>query len=187
MKIYIFPALTIRSRHVKGINNWCSSLEGSSSYGLWNPDRKSESCSNAKLIQTKRNDAAEVTGMERPRGQEVSNLPPALSSSALCGRGEALFEGDSCCGTQKLPKAEWVGTSFHSGKEISVQWPSLHMAVSDFVGHLEVRGKVGMPTRKAQMWFPPSYPLGAGSRHTEVEVTQTEVLGTCPLQMPLLC
>lgn len=83
MKIYIFPAFNIRSMHVKGINNWCSSLEGSSSYGLWNPDRKRESCSNAKLIQTERNDAAEVTGMERPRGREVSNLPPARLPSSL--------------------------------------------------------------------------------------------------------
>ena len=53
MKIYILPALTVRCRHVKGINNWFSSPEGSSSYMLWNPDKKCELCSNAKLIQTK--------------------------------------------------------------------------------------------------------------------------------------
>lgn len=53
MKIDIRPALTVRGRHVKDINNQCSSLEGSSSYMLWNPDRKQESGSKAKLIQTK--------------------------------------------------------------------------------------------------------------------------------------
>lgn len=53
MKICIFPAFTIRRRRVKGINSWCSSEEGSSSYMLWNPDRNRESCCNAKLIQTK--------------------------------------------------------------------------------------------------------------------------------------
>lgn len=114
MKIYIFPALTIRSRHVKGINNWCSSLEGSSSYGLWNPDRKCESCSNAKLIQTERKDVAQVTGVERPTGgwRCLTCLLP-LSSPALCGRREAFFEEDGCCGTWKLPKVEWVDTPFH--------------------------------------------------------------------------
>lgn len=85
-----------------------SSLEGSSSYVLWAPDRKWESRSKAKLIQTKWNDAVEVSGMEGPRGREVvSHLLP-LSSPALCGAGEVLFEEDGCCGNQELPKAEWV-------------------------------------------------------------------------------
>lgn len=186
MKIYIFPALTIRSRHVKGINNWCSSLEGSSSYGLWNPDRKHESCSNAKLIQTDRNDAAEVTGMERPRGQEVSNLPPALSPHLSVGEEKLCLKGTVVVGPGSYQKQSELAHPFILGRK-SLQWPSLHMAVSNFVGPLEIRGKVGMHTLKAQMWFPPSYPLGAGSRHTEVGVTQTEVIGNCPWQMPLFC
>ena len=65
-----------------------------------------------------------------------------------------------------------------------MQWPRLHMAVSNFVRPLEIHGKVAMHTLKAQIWFLPSYPLGAGSRYTEEGVTQTEVIGTCPGQMP---
>lgn len=48
------------------------------------------------------------------------------------------------------------------------------MAVSDFLAHLEIRGKLVVHILKAQMWFLPFYPLGAGSRQAEVEVTQTE-------------
>lgn len=102
MKIYIFPALTIRSRHVKGINNWCSSLEGSSG----NPDRKYESCNNAELIQTERNDAAKVTGMERPRGREVSNLPPALSPQLSVGEERLCLKGTVIVGPGSYKKAE---------------------------------------------------------------------------------
>lgn len=111
MKICIFSAFTIRRRRVKSINSWCSSAEGSSSYMLWNPDRKHESCCNEKLIQTKWNDVVEVSGI---KGQEIY---PVSCPSLLhfCRGGEAVFEGRLAGGPRDyLPKAQWVGPSFHS-------------------------------------------------------------------------
>lgn len=117
MKIYIFPALPIRSRHVKGINNWCSSLEGSSGYGLWNSDRKHESCSNAELIQTERNDAAKVTEMERPRRREVSNLPPALSPQLSVGEERLCLKGTVVVGPGSYKKQNELAHPFILGRK----------------------------------------------------------------------
>lgn len=53
MKIRIFPALTVRSRHVKVTNS--GALFG---YALWNPGWRRDSCSDAECVQEHRNDAA---------------------------------------------------------------------------------------------------------------------------------
>lgn len=110
---YSFPALTIRCLHVKGINNWCSSLEGSSSYVLWNTDRKHESCSNAKLIQTKWNGVAEASGMKGPEGKR-SNLSPAHVLSRSLWERRGFVQRGCLLRELEQPKAELVGTPFHS-------------------------------------------------------------------------
>lgn len=114
MKICIFPTVIIRRRRVKGINSWCSSAQRSSSYMFWNPDRKRESCCNAKLMQAKWNDVAEVSGMKGRKIYPVSC--PSLPH--ICGGGEAVFEGRLAVGPRGyLPKAPWVGTSFLSEEQ----------------------------------------------------------------------
>lgn len=110
---YSFPALTIRRLHVKGINNWCSSLEGSSSYVLWNTDRKHESCSNVKLIQTKWNGVAEASGMKGPEGRR-SNLSPAHVLSRSLWERRGFVQSGCLLRELEQPKAELVGMPFHS-------------------------------------------------------------------------
>lgn len=158
---------------------------------LWNPDRKQESGSKAKLIQTKWNDAAQVSGMEGPRGQEAvacllplfhpTPLPPhsCLWEEGFTWRGWVLQES-------RLPK----GRVFHFWGARQPGRRFLCNVPPNFYPCLSRASRTGWKTWHAHPGGtdvvppPPTPSLGAGSRHTELEVTQAEIWGHLSQQLP---
>ena len=149
---------------------------------LWNPDRKQESGSKAKLTQTKWNDAAQVTGMEGPRGQEAvacllplfHPTPPSPHSCLLGGR--VYLKGMSAAGTKttKSRVFRFWGARQPGRRSLCNVPPNFYPCLSRApragwkAWHVHPGGTDVVPRTP---------PLGAGSRHTELEVTQAEIWG----------